>query len=263
MSQLNKASLNDKFNNTLTGLFKSGQARGIGSDDFRTMMDDLRDSIFNLLDHAYNGAAGFKPGINTIAGLKTILTAGKDLGIMVAFRDTGNSDLLRVYELVSGNSAESSPDIIRPGDYATTTNERIWKLARTSVTGLANAKETTIPQATMINGFSAPITVIPAQGAGIMINPIGFMVTIQFSGAAFATNTSFRFEINGVPVSATDSVILPSTVNRTVFVPLTTLNTTTDLSNQPCVLKVLTGNPTGGGSCIVFVTAVYSTLNVN
>lgn len=261
MSQLNKTSLNDKFNNALTGLFKAGQSLGIGSDDFRTLMDDLRDSLFNLLDHAYSGAAGIKPGINTITSLKAITTASKDLGIMVAFRDTGNSDVLRVYELVSGNSAESSPNIIRPTDYATTTNERIWKLAKIT-DGTAYTLSTTITRTQMISGNTSPITVVPAQGAGIIINPIGFLVNIQFAGSAFATNTTFRFEINGVAVSATDTVILPSAVNRTVFVPLTTLNTTTDLTNQPCVLKVQTGNPTGGGTSNVFVTVIYSTLNV-
>ncbi len=32
------------------------------------------------------------------------------------------------YELVSGTTAESSPDVIRPDDYASTTNEYVWKL---------------------------------------------------------------------------------------------------------------------------------------
>lgn len=261
MSQLNKSTLNDKFNNASTGLFKSGQSLAIGSDDFRTLMDDLRDSVFNLIDHAYSGAAGVKPGINTITGLKAITTVSKDLGIVVSFRDTVNGDILRVYELVSGNSAEASPSIIRPTDYATTTNERIWKLANIN-TGTASSATVTIPRSSVITANTSPVTVIPAQGVGYIISPVGFLVNIQFSGAAFATNTTFQFQINGVAVSSTDTVILPSAVNRTVFVPATAFNTTTDLSNQPCVFKVLTGNPTGGGSSILFVTVVYSVVNV-
>lgn len=35
---------------------------------------------------------------------------------------------LSFYELVTGTDATSSPDVIRPADYATTTNERVWKL---------------------------------------------------------------------------------------------------------------------------------------
>lgn len=36
--------------------------------------------------------------------------------------------VLSFYELVTGTDAESSPTVIRPDDYATTTNERVWKL---------------------------------------------------------------------------------------------------------------------------------------
>lgn len=132
MSQLNKSDLNDKYNNSGTGRFKTGQARGIGSDDFREMMDDHRDSHFNLIDHAFSGAAGTKPGISTIANLKSLLTTDKSVGIYVQFRDTGSADALRVYELVAGTDAEVSPDIIRPNDYAASTNEKVWKLAAVS-----------------------------------------------------------------------------------------------------------------------------------
>lgn len=35
---------------------------------------------------------------------------------------------VNVYQLRSGTDAESSPQIIRPDDYATTTNEKVWEL---------------------------------------------------------------------------------------------------------------------------------------
>jgi hypothetical protein len=38
------------------------------------------------------------------------------------------SGVTHLYRLVSGTDAESSPTIIRPDDYATTTNEKVWKL---------------------------------------------------------------------------------------------------------------------------------------
>jgi hypothetical protein len=53
------------------------------------------------------------------------VTVGKVIGIIDA---DASPDALRVYRLEAGTTAESSPDVIRPDDYATTTNEKVWKL---------------------------------------------------------------------------------------------------------------------------------------
>lgn len=129
MSALNRTNLKDKFNNASTGLFKTGQSRGIGSDDQRTQVEDVADSHFNLETDAYTGAKGLKNSVNTIAGLQAIVTTSLTVPFYTIFRDTSNGNILRVYELVAGTDAESSPDIIRPTDYAGTTNEKVWKLA--------------------------------------------------------------------------------------------------------------------------------------
>lgn len=131
-------------------------------------------------------------------------------------------------------------------------------------TGVSAAFSTsvTISQATMLTANTTPVTIVAAQGTGIIINPIAFLVYIQFGSAAFATNTTFRFEINGVAVSATNTTILPSVASRTAIVPLAALDTTTDLSNKALVLEVQTGNPTLGTGSIVFVNAIYSTISV-
>lgn len=39
-----------------------------------------------------------------------------------------DGDILRLYTLQRGSDADAAPDIIRPNDYATTTNEWVWKL---------------------------------------------------------------------------------------------------------------------------------------
>jgi len=102
----------------------------IGEEDVRSEGEDNKDSFFNLIDDAYIGAKGFKNSLNTITNLKAVVTLGISAPFYTAFRDTGNGNVLRVYELVSGTDAESSPDIIRPDDYAGTTNEKVWKLAK-------------------------------------------------------------------------------------------------------------------------------------
>ena len=52
----------------------------------------------------------------------TALTAGTAV-VMCYITGQGVS----FYALVSGTDAESSPNIIRPDDYAATTNEKVWK----------------------------------------------------------------------------------------------------------------------------------------
>lgn len=130
------------------------------------------------------------------------------------------------------------------------------------ITSAALSIARSIPQSEMLTGNSIPIEVIPAQGAGIIIIPIAFMASIQYGSAPFATNTTFRFEINGIAFSSTNTTIMPGTTNRTALFTVSAFDGTTDLTDQPCVLKVQTGNPSGGTGSIIFVQAVYSTLNV-
>jgi len=42
---MNKAALLAKYNDATSGLFKTGQSRGIGSDDMRELVQDIHDSI--------------------------------------------------------------------------------------------------------------------------------------------------------------------------------------------------------------------------
>lgn len=63
----------------------------------------------------------------TAADLDAIPTVDLDTGKLVIFADADTSDLVRMYQLVAGTDAESAPEVIRPDDYATTTNEKVWK----------------------------------------------------------------------------------------------------------------------------------------
>jgi len=45
------------------------------------------------------------------------------------------ANAVQFYVLVAGTDAESSPDVIRPDDYAAGTNEKVWKLASTLGSG--------------------------------------------------------------------------------------------------------------------------------
>lgn len=63
----------------------------------------------------------------TSADLDSVPTVSVAVGKVVLFKDGDSSDLLRVYQLTAGTDAESAPTVIRPDDYATTTNEKVWK----------------------------------------------------------------------------------------------------------------------------------------
>ena len=60
--------------------------------------------------------------------LDGVLTASLSAGFSVSFMDDSAAGIHRVYELAAATTAESAPDVIRPGDYAATTNEKVWLL---------------------------------------------------------------------------------------------------------------------------------------
>ncbi len=62
----------------------------------------------------------------TSADLDAVPTVGVTVGKIVMFADADSSNILRYYQLTAGTTAESSPTVIRPDDYATTTNEKVW-----------------------------------------------------------------------------------------------------------------------------------------
>lgn len=131
-------------------VFADNTTREISEADLRDFRLDINDSFLNITDQAFNGVKGWNHEVNTIANLKTVLTASLTLKSYISFRDTGNSDALRTYELVSGTDAESSPTIIRPTDYATTTNEKVWKLAVVGSSGGTAATTTFTPAGSIV-----------------------------------------------------------------------------------------------------------------
>ena len=70
----------------------------------------------------------------TSADLDNIITTTRTIGEIVAFVDADTSNQLRFYQLTSGTEAESAPNVIRPDDFAASTNEKVWKL-RTAGSG--------------------------------------------------------------------------------------------------------------------------------
>ncbi len=72
------------------------------------------------------GATG--TAILTAQRLDAIPTVNLPVGLVVF---SVLADAVQFYVLAAGTDAESSPDVIRPDDYAAGTNEKVWKLAST------------------------------------------------------------------------------------------------------------------------------------
>lgn len=73
--------------------------------------------------------------------LDAIPTAGLHVGVVVGVYLSG---ALSFYRLTSGTDAESSPDVIRPDDYAASTNEKVWKVQQLAAgTGPLNKLDAT------------------------------------------------------------------------------------------------------------------------
>jgi len=154
MAQLTKANILTKYNDSGSGLFKDNTAGDIGADDARALVQDLEDSVPFTSDDEYSWAKGNRAGITAPASLKDIVTVGKSFGIQITFTDTTASNVLRTYELTNETTAESSPTVIRPNDYAGTTNEKVWRLRAVASTtaGVSAAEDVTFTPA---GGISA------------------------------------------------------------------------------------------------------------
>jgi len=74
--------------------------------------------------------------------LDSIPTADEAIGGMFSFIDETGTPILRAYRLEAGTAATSSPTVIRPTDYAATTNEKIFRLTTVSSNVVVNPMTT-------------------------------------------------------------------------------------------------------------------------
>lgn len=114
---------------TLGTDFADNIARLIIEETLREFGQNLTDSSFNLLDDALTGAQGVQPNVTDETTLKAVVTVGVAVGAHIIYRDTDAGNVLRVYELVAGTDAESSPGIVRPTDFDDPDNAKVWMLA--------------------------------------------------------------------------------------------------------------------------------------
>jgi hypothetical protein len=81
---------------------------------------------------AGGGTGGAGTAALTAHRLDAIPTVSLPVGLVVFFV---LADAVQFYVLAAGTDAESTPDVIRPDDFAAGTNEKVWKLASTLGSG--------------------------------------------------------------------------------------------------------------------------------
>jgi len=78
----------------------------------------------------FTGGGGSSAAATAILGATTldaIPTVDREAGMLVLACVTSGDGVVYVYRLTDGTEAEVSPNVIRPDDYAGTTNEKYWK----------------------------------------------------------------------------------------------------------------------------------------
>jgi hypothetical protein len=107
----------------------------------------------------------------TASDLDSLITTTQAVGKSIEILDTdATPDTVRRYILTAGTTAESAPDVIRPDDYAATTNEKVWVLqsygagsvAVGDITGLGTGVATAL--AVNVGSAGAPVVFDGAAG---------------------------------------------------------------------------------------------------
>ena len=112
------------------------------------------------------------------------------------------SSVLSFYELVTGTDTESSPDVIRPDDYATTTNERVWKLRSVSSTSatsyeaisFSSAGNTDVTPA--VNSASHGVIASVTAGGGAFTRTVSLLVANSSAGDRCVINFTMPASTN-------------------------------------------------------------------
>lgn len=124
----------------------------------------------------------------------------------------------------------------------------------------------TITAAELLAANTTPVTLIPAQGAGLAIVVNEISLSMVYGTATYATNgvVNIITDTAGIAqATATANGFLFGTVSRTVKATPVNPTTTTQtqlIANKNVVLTVATGNPTAGDS-VITVQGTYSVIS--
>lgn len=163
-------------------------------------------------------SAGFNRSVTDYTGggptkLDGIPTAGLSVPRTVSFlRDNGLASTFETFDLVAGNSAEASPNIIRPDDYVTGSNQKIWlrryaaSLRETTVrmtSGLIAHMPLSAGSPVWIKTFAAPSKILKIETSwltlGNQAGSSGFTMRLLRRQGAVLTGTLHEWTVPTAP----------------------------------------------------------------
>jgi hypothetical protein len=142
---------------------------------------------------------------------------------------------------------------------------KAWVEAQIAASPVLQSVTKVITTAEILTGFSVPVTVLAAQGAGTIIQVMSpIMYKFTFGTAAFATNTGSQLFYNNASFGLHASgSLLASGSNRYQFNPIQQMDLpSTQAENTPIKWGVLAGNPTAGGTSTLTIHFKYIVLTL-
>ncbi len=119
----------------------------------------------------------------------------------------------------------------------------------------------TMSSAAILNSFSVPIELIPAQDPGIIALPLNFFFFLDYNSAPYATNTDFYILYGSTSFIGPTSGILASSADYHTYLNAFNFITANTMANQPIKFQTATGNPTAGNSPIKY-NIIYRLVNI-
>lgn len=120
----------------------------------------------------------------------------------------------------------------------------------------------TLSNAEILTSNASPVTLISAPGAGKILVPCGLWAwKLVYGSAAFATNTTYRFQYNGASSGIGSSTGTYSDTNSVydiwTMASLTNYTPAT-IENKAIEFFTETGNPTGGTGSTMIIKGTYT-----
>jgi hypothetical protein len=145
----------------------------------------------------------------TAADLDGVSTVALPVGTIATF--VHSTDDYRVFKLHAGTDAESSPNVIRPDDYAASTNEKVWKAelgVHFKVTGTAGAGFIDLAhQSAQPSAPANGVRIFGSNNGLSIVNAAGFFATLDQDNLTADAQFSFP-ETDGTLVVETAAQIL-------------------------------------------------------
>ena len=165
---------------------------------------------------------------------------------------------------IDSGSAVFAIDMIDPagsGKYLT------YKVTASQIASLLGCKcilesKVTLTSAQILALNSVPQQIVPAPGAGLIIQPVSFLFAYNYNSAAYATNKtliiynnasqSLEYFLNDTLLAQTSSstAVTVASVGGTQIIN----SPISSVENQPLMIYVQTGNPTGGDATLTIYT---------